>query len=293
MADEVLPEMQAFYTSLETKFNAKLITQRNIVKLFSEEQEIALWKKKAQAQLTDYLDPLIHNELLHQHIITKGLYSKVTVSGNLDVISFLNYARDYLITKNSYLDEFFDYSQLQISDKVSYKTICATSIVFAEGHLIKQNPFFNYLPMKPVKGEVINIKVPGLEIGTDIVNKNAFLMACGKDEFKVGATYNWTDLTDTTTPGGLQELQVKLANIISCHYTVLSQQAGVRPSVIDRRPIIGRHPKYNNLFVFNGMGTKGVMLAPYFADRFIQFYLKEKPLNFETDINRFQKFYVN
>ena len=58
-------------------------------------------------------------------------------------------------------------------------------------------------------------------------------------------------------------------------------------TVKDRRPLIGLHPKHPQLAVFNGMGTKAVMLAPYFAIAFSDFLETGKELNSEVDIKRY------
>jgi glycine/D-amino acid oxidase-like deaminating enzyme len=87
-------------------------------------------------------------------------------------------------------------------------------------------------------------------------------------------------------------LKSKLNSLINCNYNIISHLAGVRPSSIDRRPIIGAHPEYKNLFVFNGLGTKGVMLAPYFSENFVNFYLKNEPLMDDVNVKRFYSNYA-
>ena len=67
----------------------------------------------------------------------------------------------------------------------------------------------------------------------------------------------------------------------------MEHKAGVRPTVSDRRPLIGLHPENKQLAVFNGMGTKGVMIAPYFADQLVNLLLNNKSLSEEVDITRF------
>ena len=149
------------------------------------------------------------------------------------------------------------------------------------------------MPLKPAKGEIITIETEGLEIGTDIINKNAFIMHLKNNTYKFGATYNWDDLNDTNSESGLKDLESKIEKIINCQFEIVNQEAGVRPSVIDRRPVLGRHPKHENLFIFNGMGTKGVMLAPYFAQKLINFIRFNEHLNEEVNVLRFNKFFVN
>jgi len=88
-------------------------------------------------------------------------------------------------------------------------------------------------------------------------------------------------------------LRDKLNSLITCPYTVISHQAGIRPSAADRRPIIGPHPEFSHLFVFNGLGTKGVMLAPYFANNFVHFYLQNQEIVPDVHVKRFYPLYEN
>ena len=44
--------------------------------------------------------------------------------------------------------------------------------------------------------------------------------------------------------------------------------------------------------MFNGMGAKGVMLAPYFAGKFVHFLKQKQELPKEVDVARFYKLYA-
>ena len=78
-----------------------------------------------------------------------------------------------------------------------------------------------------------------------------------------------------------------MKNILNSPYKVIEQKAGIRPTVKDRRPMLGAHPVHQNLFVFNGMGTRGIILAPYFAAQLSDLILKGIPIDTEVDIKRF------
>jgi glycine/D-amino acid oxidase-like deaminating enzyme len=75
--------------------------------------------------------------------------------------------------------------------------------------------------------------------------------------------------------------------MINCTYEICDQLAGIRPTVVDRRPLVGKHPKYNNLFVLNGLGTRGVMNAPFSADNLTRSIVYGEDIDKEIDISRF------
>ena len=77
--------------------------------------------------------------------------------------------------------------------------------------------------------------------------------------------------------------------MINCTYNIVEHKAGVRPTVKDRRPLIGAHEEYSNLFIFNGMGTKGLSLAPFFALELIAHMESNLTLNEEVKLSRFKK----
>ncbi len=293
LANELIEYLNIFYTSCEKRLDKKLITQRSIIRSFIEEQEKKLWSTKASSELKEFLDATIYdnNTLALVNCKIADQFGLVKQSGNLNVVEFLNATTVFF--KEQLLDETFYHAQLKINaDHLSYKEIKAKNIIFCEGYLVKNNPFFKWIPLKPAKGETITISAPDLKIKDHILNKNGFLMDQPDGTYKVGATYEWADLSEEKSQKGLAELEEKLAQLINCKYTILDRQAGVRPSSSDRRPIIGPHPEHNNMFIFNGLGTKGVMLAPYFAKKFVNFYLQKETLPSEVNVGRFYSLYA-
>ena len=70
-------------------------------------------------------------------------------------------------------------------------------------------------------------------------------------------------------------------------YELVNVETGIRPSIKDRRPVIGRHSTRRNTFIFNGMGTRGCFMAPLLTEEFIEHIENDKPLDSEVNINRF------
>jgi glycine/D-amino acid oxidase-like deaminating enzyme len=72
------------------------------------------------------------------------------------------------------------------------------------------------------------------------------------------------DKTNLVTEDGKQELIDRIKEIINCDFTIMEHFAGVRPTVKDRRPLVGTHAEYSAIHILNGLGT-GVMLGPSMA----------------------------
>lgn len=296
MADELISCMDEFYYEAEQLLNEKFYFKKQIVKLFAEEQEKVLWLKKCNENVGKYLSKTIQTNFLAGiiHNSPTGDSSEVIDAGNLDTRLFLDTFRTYFLLNNQLLDEKFEYDQLIINPhSVTYKNYTADKLIFCEGYKSIENPYFNWLPFKLTKGEIITVKIPFLfdnEIDKNekVINKGVFILPLGNHIYKVGATYEWTDLTEQPTDKGKDYLIDRLQKIIKVPFEILDHKAGIRPTVIDRRPLIGLHPRHTAIAVFNGMGTKGVMLAPYFANQFFDFLENNLPLNTEVDIARFK-----
>ena len=143
--------------------------------------------------------------------------------------------------------------------------------------------------MQEAKGELITIHAPELEIDF-VLKSSVFIMPLGHDLFKVGATFKWSDKTNTPTKEGKLELLQKLNRLIKVPFEVVGHVAGIRPSVKDRRPLVGVHPKKGHLAILNGLGTRGVMIAPTVAKELYNHLENGETLRGEINISRFESF---
>jgi glycine oxidase len=291
LADDLVPFMDKFYQNAEEKLNAHFYHKKQIVKLFTEENEKEFWLKKTNEDVGKYLSKSIHDNFLNDIIYCPLGASEVVSAGNLDTLLFLRSFQNYFSEKKVLVKEKFEYDQLKISENsVSYKNIKANKIIFCEGYKSVDNPYFNWLPFKLTKGEIITIKLPDeFKIPTEkVINKGVFVLPIGDNKYRVGATYEWNELNEITTEKGKADLTEKLSKILKVPFEIIEHDAGVRPTVNDRRPLIGIHPQHKTLGVFNGMGTKAVMIAPFFAKQFVDFLENNNPLDKEVDIMRFK-----
>ena len=275
------------YASLEQLLGLKLDYEVPIHRVFNSVQEQNNWFLASDKPLlTPFLNPeLIANK--NTSINAPFGFGEVYATGRIDTQKLIEGYRTFLSKTNQYLDATFDYEALiEIPDGLSYKSIQAKHIVFTEGFGIHKNPYFKKLPLEGTKGELITIVAPQLQL-TTILKSSIFVIPMGTDRYLVGSTYEWTDKTNTPTPAAKAQLLDKLKKLISCDFKVVDQRAGIRPTVSDRRPLVGRHPNHKSVHVLNGLGTRGVLIAPAMAEALYEFIETGSPLSKDIDINRF------
>ena len=285
-AEEQLVEMKEFYKKLEAKLASQFDFPKPILrKFFSIEEQNNWFAASDKKGLAPFLSPVLITKK-YSGITSAYNYGEVLHTGYVDTKLLLLAYRKYLESINSIRYESFDYGALLLeSDTISYKGIVAKHIVFAEGFGIHQNPFFGYLPVDGTKGELFIIESDELDLNV-ILNTSVFILPLGGNRYKVGATYNWKDKTDLPTEEGKQELLERIREIIDCDFKIVAHFAGVRPTVYDRRPLIGTHFDYNNMHVLNGLGTRGVMLGPAMAKELFDKIENGKIIEKEININR-------
>jgi glycine/D-amino acid oxidase-like deaminating enzyme len=284
--DSILDKAKAFYSHQEKLLGEKFFFDLPIYKLFTSEEEQLFWKQKSnESELFDWLNPEI------EHPFDELVYSEfgaahVLKSGFLYTEKWLDAFKEYIFSKGYYENCSFNHSDIKlINDQVRWQDYEADKIIFCEGYQCTKNPYFDWLPFKLTKGETLTLNFDKLDINVAI-NKGAFMLPYN-GKYKVGATYDWENLNENPTEEGKLQLLKKVSKLVKDNATVLEHHAGVRPTVKDRRPLIGIHPKFNQLVVFNGMGTKGVMYAPHMADKLVDLILNNEPIPEEIDINRF------
>ncbi|MDR3272873.1 MAG: FAD-binding oxidoreductase [Flavobacteriaceae bacterium] len=287
-AQKEIDKLLKIFSEFEKLLNVKLVYPSDLYRIFANEDEVKTWTKKSQRNqnLIPFLDPKIH-ESVNPYIKADFGMGRVMQSGKIFVREMLREFRKYLLTQNLLIDDIFDINQLNIQPNfISYKGIEAKKIVFCDGFALKENPLFSHLPMEGVKGETMVILADGLAL-TSIVKSKVFIMPMENDYYYVGATYNYTEVNDNISEEGQTELVENLNHFLKIDYKIIKKFAGIRPTVIDRRPLLGVHPDKKNVFLFNGLGSRGVMLAPTMAEELYDFMENSIDLQPEIDIKRF------
>lgn len=278
---------------LSQKLDVKLDYPFDILRIFHNSSEKQTWLKKAKTpQLSGLLDEQFDTSPSDNMLAPHGV-GRIHWGGRIDLTALLSTYRLHLESHGCLREERFDYEQLSVGAFCAYDDIQAKYVVFCEGYGLKHNPYFNHLPLNGNKGEVLIARIPHLVLSA-CVKSSVFIMPLpeqGDDVYFIGATYNWNDKDSIPTEAGKTELLTKLSNILPNNVfqsvEILEHRAGMRPTVADRRPLLGRHETYHKMFVFNGLGTRGVMLGATMARLLCAHILDGDDLPNEVDIRRF------
>ncbi|MBO6879059.1 FAD-dependent oxidoreductase [Winogradskyella sp.] len=286
-AKEQLEIALPVYNKIEADLNIKIDYKLQILRRFASVEEQNLW---FNASDKPKLEPYLSTELVknsNNAIDAPYGFGEVLHAGRIDTETLIKAYKNFLKENNSLYKTRFKYDKLRFkSGTLQYEDMNAKHIVFAEGFGVKQNPYFNFIPLNGTKGEVLTIKAPELKLEYAI-KSSVFVIPVGNDLYTVGSTYNRDDKSNTPTQEGKNELFSKLRAFVTCDFDVINHVAGIRPTVKDRRPLVGKHPEHKNLYVLNGLGTRGVMIAPYVAEKLYRFIENNEALDSEININRF------
>lgn len=288
MSEELMAFAKETYLEIEQKLNTSLIHETKIHRILQTVEQQNDWASKLED--TRFKDYLSQKELVHydKSIIKNDLACiEIAPVFKIDTPNLISSLSDFFTEKDFIIREKFEHDTLEVSEsEINYKEIKAQKIIFCEGFNLVYNPFFKNVPLFLSKGEVLHFEAKDLPQDF-VLGGNTNIIPLGNHIFSVGATYGWGDTSPEPTQAKKDELIEKLEGIISCPYKILEHKAGIRPTVKDRRPVIGAHPEHHNVLVFNGLGTKGLSLSPYFANQFTHWLDGEAALNEEVIVSRF------
>jgi glycine oxidase len=275
MIESVLPEMHAFYHLLEKRLDTKLISNHPIFKHISSEEYASFWNERSNtSEFNLFLDPIEAN------------YGEVKQAGLVDCPKLRERYEKFLRSEGYLDDSTFNYDALSMDDSgVIYKGLNYDHVIFCDGPFISHNPHFNWLPFKIAKGDWIVVETEET-LPERIVNNVINIIPLGQNQYKLSSTFEWETEIWRPNPDQITALVKAFQEIYPVSYKVINHQSGLRPAASDRRPYLGRHPRLRNISVFNGLGSKGVILAPFFSKHLIDHLVDDLPLMKDVDIKR-------
>lgn len=286
LGETIFPYLDRFYSGLSSELGSAFYFPMPMYRPFPSEADRNNWLGTENPFVVD----------LHQ---TSAFPSSVRDpfggielrnSGYCDTELFLIAVKEYLKRHNAWQEGEIDASIYTTDSVPEWKDIRADRVIWCEGTSVRRNPLFDWVPVKSLKGEVMLVESA---LRRDVLfNRGVYLVPDrrGAQLFRAGATYDHS-LVPGNTPEGLSALKSKLDALLSVAYKETGASWGFRPTTPDRRPVAGPHPEKKHHWIFNGLGTKGVSLAPWFASQLAIALETGAPMMQDVQISRFYPLY--
>ncbi|GHA03858.1 glycine oxidase [Arenicella chitinivorans] len=275
--DHYWPVANAFYQSFGQ------LTGRSVHRDVTQYRRI-----KHPGQLT-YLNKRLqqreYQSLLSRHIDSPFLATEphscieVHQTSAVDTPTLLSQTKSMLLDQRAYSARKFNYHELSVNhDGVSAHGIRAGTVIFCEGYQAIHNPWLSTLPFKLAKGEILDVELSAPLPG--MLSWGSWLIPSSTDTVnaRLGANYDWQDLSLDPTPEIAQKLQTSLHQHTGLKAQVTAHQTGIRPTTKQRRPFIGPTRSLDHAYCFNGFGSKGCLTIPYYANLLCDHLISGKPL---------------
>ncbi len=291
--DQLIPFAKKTYQELEKKLGIAIFFPKKIAMIFGSTKVENDWlARSADADIQSYISPDFESDFYSSFLqkFTGGV--EFEQGARVRLKNLLEAYKKVWQEEQTYLEEKFDFQQLICHENgLKYRGIEAANIIFCEGYQATQNPYFNYLPFNLAKGEILIVKIPNYTADDKVVKHGVFIIPLGENLYWVGSSYlrNYEDEKPTLVEK--ENLKARLQKSLKLPFEIVAHKAAIRPTVKDRRPFIGQHPKHKNMYIFNGMGAKGSYLTPYFAQHFVHYLLDNNSLNREVNIERHLSYY--
>ena len=285
-ASAFYPVAVNFYHQLSKRLQQNIFSKTPILRIFKSVEEQNNWTVATDKK---ELETFLSSKFLkntNEFIEAPFGFGEVLGTGQIHAGALISGYRNYLKSRDALLSEAFQYDAIQHKDNsVVYNDISAKKIIFSEGSKVIDNPFFPKQAIIGNKGEYVIINAPSLKLEM-LLKGSMYVIPFGNDEYKVGATYSRDDYSANATEEAKEEILSKVKSFINCNFEVISQVSGVRPTTKDHRPLLGNLDENPNLVFYNGLGSRGFLMAPLLSEILFKYLEEGVPIPNEMDIKR-------
>ncbi len=286
LCDDIMKAFQSTFKQIKKYLKKDYFVDQNIIRIFHDEKEKEIWNKKSKEKiLTAYMSEHFI-DVENPSVINEYSCGKINESGRLKVYDFFDDMRHYLVSENKVIESRFDYAMLDPENKI-YQNIHYENIVFAEGTQVHHNPYFGEVPVQPNKGHHLILKTEEVINQEYTIKKKHFLFPLKDTTYYYGSTYDRESDNSEIDQQAVEELKNGLKQFYNGAFEVEQIHTGFRATVRDRKPILGEHNQFKNLYIFNGLGARGVLNGCFFAKELYEHIENKKPLMPEVDVKRF------
>ena len=288
MIDELLPFALDTYRAIEKELNIAIV------------QQCDTFDFPLSLEASDIFKGKLGDEKKYLHTVTdEAVWAKyfrfnygigcITPCLLVQMDPFINAWRLRLKNMGALTEEKFMWEDFKMEqDHITYKNIRAQKIICCEGSGGADNPWFSLLPWAKDKGEALIASIPGLP-GNFIFKQGISIVPWHDGLFWIGATHDWKFADMLPTPSFRKKTEEQLDYWLKIPYKIVDHLVSQRPANMERKPFVGLHPVHTSIGILNGLGGKGVSMAPYFANMLAGYLVHQSPILPEADVRRFTK----
>ena len=282
LAQEQIDSLKKTLSEIEGYTHKNYLIEKPILRVFHDEKEKELWLKKSNE-----ISFLSKDFIKINSIKNPFGCGKVNHSARLNVRDFFTDLMNYLEQNSHLIKEKFDYNLIK-TENSTYKDIQFKNIIFAEGMAVKENPYFSEIPVEANKGHHLEVKLSEKIEEDFTIKKKHFIFPLNENTYYYGGTYDREQTHHKIDDSAVEKLTNALAEFYPNDFEVTQVKFGFRPTVKDRRPIVGAHSEFKNFYVFNGLGARGILNGNYFAINLYNHLENGEEIHPEVDLKRFQ-----
>lgn len=271
--DQLLPAALATYREMETALGCALVRPMRVRRFFRDERERTIFAgKSASGELAPYADA--------RAVEADGFW--IEGAAQVDTAALIAAMRMRLITAGRLREESVVFTDVRARRDL---VILCTG-VFGDADA---DGAFGFADLKPAKGETLTLETSA-ELATDVIlNDGHWILPLGGRRARVGATFEPGVADLTPTAAARAKLEQSAARLLRSDFRVVAHEAGLRMTSADKHPVVGRSPRDPHLGIFNGLGSKGALLAPGLARQWVNHLTEAVPFDPAVDVRRFAK----
>lgn len=270
-----LPESRGFFGSLEQAWDVRLVRALPIWREFANVGERETFERKRR---TGELEPYA---VAHEAPPLPGVEGFWIRGGfQVNVPRLLSFARERWRRTGQ-----FSSRRVDPVDEASRRTW----VILAGGGT--DSIAVRVAGLQRAKGTVAVLQTsPEVSERTYLHNRRQWLLPLGREAGGgawVGSTYDLHAENLAPAPADQRRLLEAAGELAAGEVRAIEFRSGWRMNAPDKHPVLGVVPQLANVGVVNGLGSKGVLYAPWLALQWVRYLQDAQPFDPRVDLRRF------
>ena len=257
-----------FYRKLEKTLGSHLFYPTAISRIFINQSE------------KDTFNQAFEQDEFRQHVEQLDKFPKYVSAphggftmpsgGRVNVKEIIKQSRNYFSQYDQFRKGFFDLDKvLPYKNHFVFEGEKFDRIVLCRGFRESNYMDHKALQFEPNRGQMLRVKTE--QFVNDPVWNQRGLWSFREPErgsVLIGATYNRMQTSAHPSVTSFEQIIRRLRRYMELpngSFKIINHPTGIRPIIRGWKLVAGAHPRINNLYLFNGLGSKGALRAPTFS----------------------------